>query len=140
VRSTFCTTQFITFTFIRFHIFLDLPPGLLHVCHLLNHPSLERLSTMSRRYTENMDLLYELLQTKSHSLIARHGQTDIFTVRPGHLPFPKDPVWWARQGNLFFRSHSLAPVQTTTLVCANFFIMDLRPVHSRCRSSFYTST
>ncbi|KAI9643758.1 hypothetical protein NHQ30_007107 [Ciborinia camelliae] len=23
--------------------------------------------------------------------------TDIFTVRPGHLPFPKDPIWWARQ-------------------------------------------
>ncbi|KAJ8059496.1 hypothetical protein OCU04_011157 [Sclerotinia nivalis] len=28
-----------------------------------------------------------------------HNQawTDIFTVRPGHLPFPKDPIWWARQ-------------------------------------------
>ncbi|PQE23665.1 cytochrome P450 monooxygenase protein [Rutstroemia sp. NJR-2017a BVV2] len=28
-----------------------------------------------------------------------HSQawTDIFTVRPGHLPFPKDLVWWATQ-------------------------------------------
>ncbi|TAQ86122.1 hypothetical protein B7494_g5556 [Chlorociboria aeruginascens] len=23
--------------------------------------------------------------------------TDIFADRPGHLPFPKDPVWWAKQ-------------------------------------------
>lgn len=23
--------------------------------------------------------------------------TDIFATRPGHLPFPKDPVWWGKQ-------------------------------------------
>lgn len=22
---------------------------------------------------------------------------DIFQIRPGHLPFPKDPIWWGRQ-------------------------------------------
>jgi len=57
---------------------------------------------ISRRSTRFMAIWSELPQMKSrsHTRTAErpNGRKKIYAYRPGHKPFPRNPIWWGRGG------------------------------------------
>ncbi|KAB8290822.1 hypothetical protein EYC80_008459 [Monilinia laxa] len=56
-------------------------------------------TTVLATITANFLRLIPVVQISPNEISFAHSQawTDIFTIRPGHLPFPQDSIWWARQ-------------------------------------------